>query len=325
MGNTKLLCLRVQQAVCGSALDADARHLLMVMALLADWRTGVGIASQTTIASALGCSDRHVRKLLSDLAERKDSPVMVTRRRRGAAAGRTSDQYSLSFAQPEHGAGSGTPPEAEQRAGSDTDPNRNSVPLGEPLKLTNQPERHDSPTGTARHPKRNVRSEDQISSDLYQISSSAPRQEKRARKASEKRDEKPPVEGAHDLKLHYVAEFKRTRNEEPAFGRAWGRAVKAFGDLVTTYGLERAKRIVSAALAAPFGSKTPWAIRDNAVNYQGAQPSRGRAPEPQRSSDPERAKSWGRSNTFDAPTTPDPTFAAAAAEKQIRETWGEPT
>lgn len=266
----------------------------MVMALLADWRTGVGTASQATIASRVGCTDRHVRQLLSDLAERKDSPVMVTRRRRGAATGRTSDQYTLSFTQPEPGADSATPPEAEQRAGSDPEPNRNGVPVGEPFKLETQPEHHDSPTGTPRHPKRNVRSDNQISSDLDQISSSAPRKVSRAKKQSEPRAEKPPVEGAHELKLFYVDGFKRTRGEQPEFGKAWGRAMKAFGDLVTTHGLERAKRIVGAALDTQFGSKTPWAIRDNAVNYQGGQAPRGRAPAPQRSPDEARSQSWGK-------------------------------
>jgi hypothetical protein len=289
----KLLCLRIQEALTASSLDRETRHLLMVMALLADWRSGVGTASQATIARAVGCTDRHVRKLFSDL-EGKDSPVMVTRRRRGAATGRTSDQYTLSFAQPEPGAGSATTPEAEQHAGSDPNSNRNAVPVGEPFRLETQPERHDTPTGTVRHPKRNVRSDDQIYSDLDQISSSAPRQVSRPKNQPKQPSETPPVEGAHELKLFYVAEFKRTRSEEPAFGRAWGRAVKAFGDLVTTYGLERAKRIVAAALATQYGSKTPWAIRDNAVNYQGPQPSRSRAPEPQRSSDTERTKSWGR-------------------------------
>lgn len=287
----KLLCLRFQEAVAQSSLDRETRHLLMTMALLADWRTGVGTASQATIAQAMGCTDRYVRQLLTDLAERKETPVTVTRRRRGAAAGRTSDQYTLQFApQEDAGTRSGThvpardgepsgtciPAEAATRSGT-------PLPLGEPFKLVPQPEQHDSRTGTPRHPNRNARSEDQISSDLDQISSSAPRKEKRARASRAKTDEKQPVEGAHELKLHYVAECERTTGTKPEFGKGWGRAVKAFSDLVTAYGLDTAKRIVTGALEAQWGSKTPWAIRDNAVNYlQGRTGTAARGFQPQR-------------------------------------------
>lgn len=271
----------------------------MTMAVLADWRTGVGTASQATIASAVGCSDRHVRQLLTTLSERKDSPVIVTRQRRSApnGSGRTSDQYTLELFDRASVPAPATPSVAvqpEQHSGREPAPNRNSVPVEEPFQLQVQPEQHDRSTGTARPFNRNARSDDQISSDLSQISSSAPRQVSRPKKQPKARAEKAPVEGAHELKLHYVAEFKRARTEEPEFGKGWGRAVKAFGDMVTAHGLEKAKRIVSAALAAQYGSKTPWDIRDKAVNYQGTQPSRGRAPEPQRSPDQERSKSWGR-------------------------------
>jgi hypothetical protein len=310
-----LLCIRIQQAVCKSSLDRDERHLLMVMAVLADWHTGVGTASQKTIADAMGCTDRYVRLLLSKLSKREDSPVMVTRRRRSSATGRTSDQYTLQFTQPESMATpSGTcVPEPsgtcvpEPSGTCVPEPSGTCVPDAEPLKLLPQPEIHDTPTGNPRHPNRNVRSDDQISSDLSQISSSVPRKVSRAKKSESKPSEKQPVEGANDLKLHYVAEFKRARADEPAFGKAWGRAVKAFGDMVTTHGLERAKRIVTGALDSPFGSKTPWAIRDNAVNYQGTAPvaARGRAPEPQRSHDQERTKSWGKSGALAEALAPD--------------------
>ena len=81
---------------------------------------------------------------------------------------------------------------------------------------------------------------------------------------------KQPVKGADELKLHYVAEFERTRGEGPEFGKQWGRAVKAFGELVAMRGLERAKRIVTTALQEDqryMRRINPWEIAEDSNKH----------------------------------------------------------
>ena len=266
------LVFQLQKAICSSpvgdgpgALNRETRHLLMVMALLADGRTGVGTSSQETIAHAMGCSARHIRGLLAAYTARTDTPIILSRRRRGAALGRTSDEYTLSLrpSQPAQCSASASSSQPEQHSSSDTVPNRNLVPL----RLTPEPERHDSRSGTPRQPKRNSSSGGHLSDQLSDQRSSAPR-----------RKDAPvvvPVAGAHELKLHYIAEFKRTRAIEPQFGKRWSRAMKAFGELVTTHGLDTSKQIVTRALGDQQYTRriNPWELADDAMKHLGPRPA----------------------------------------------------
>jgi len=265
------LVFQLQKAICSSpvgdepgALNRETRHLLMVMTLLADGRTGVGTSSQETIARAMGCSARHIRGLLTVYTARVDAPIVLSRRRRGAALGRTSDEYTLSLrsTQPARCSDSASPPQQEQHSASEVVRNRNLVPL----RLKPETERHDTSSGTVRQPKRNSASGghplDQLSD---QRSSAAHRGYVPAGL---------PVAGAQELKLHYVAEFKRTRTIEPQFGKRWSRAMKAFGELVTTHGLETSKQIATRALGDRFTRRiTPWELADDAMKHLGPQPA----------------------------------------------------
>lgn len=93
--------LRVQEAVMLSALDKDVRHLVHVLAVSANSKTGRGWLSQQSLADRMGCSERHVRALLADL-ERPDSrPVRVERRPRfREGRGRTADEWTLVLVEP---------------------------------------------------------------------------------------------------------------------------------------------------------------------------------------------------------------------------------
>lgn len=279
-----LLTFEIQKAICRSTLPADLRHLLMVMALLADGRTGIGTASQATIAGCMGCTDRHVRSLLARLSATEGSPVTLDRRRRGVSRGRLSDEYRLVLSAPEQEqcSASAEGAQQEQHSGSDHDPNRNSVPVREKA----EPEQHDSRTGSPRHPKRNVRSDDQLSDQLSINSSAAKRRGKPL---------KDPSPGVHELKLHYVAEFERTRNAKPNFGKAWSRAMKAFGDMLLAHKLDGAKQIITTALGDQWVRRiNPWELRDDANKYIGKQPVRGRQIAVQRGADEAVANTWGK-------------------------------
>ncbi len=131
--------LRVLRAVSESALDADARHIVMVMAVYAQSRTGVGLHSQETLARLTGRSERHVRAILADLSRADAAPIRIQRRPRFRAdgRGRTSDEWRLTLTtdqpapgaaysddQPAHDAGkppglTGTPRLTNRHATSD--------------------------------------------------------------------------------------------------------------------------------------------------------------------------------------------------------------
>jgi len=90
-----------------------------------------------------------------------------------------------------------------------------------------------------------------------------------------------PVSGAHELKVHYVAEFKRTRNAEPQFGKRWSRAMKSFGELVTNHGLEDAKRRVTRALSDEWVRRiNPWELAEDGNKFVGPQPTRAKVGPP---------------------------------------------
>lgn len=278
MAKAPTFTLQLQHAVCSSDLDSDTRHLVMVMALKADWKTGVGSASQTTIADAMGCSVRHVGGLIRDLEASATSAVGVRRTRRSSATGRSSDQYELFIREPGPNAAPGGASQPAQRAESNTQPNRHSVPIdrgGQPAQRAGTPQ--DS-TGKSRHPNRHAvptqpaqRADDQ---DLFQdLDQDLPAPRAKRVKAAPTKD---PAPGAHELKLHYVAEFERLRQVKPEFGPRWARAMKAFGELAKAHGLEGAKGLVSRALADKFTRRIqPWELVDDANKHLGPAPRSG--------------------------------------------------
>lgn len=89
--------LQIQKAVCESDLPSHLRHLIMVMAVLANYRTGGGWYSQSAIARALGVDARTVRRRLAELAEKHpDSPVTIqSSPRYSQGGGRSSNQWRL--------------------------------------------------------------------------------------------------------------------------------------------------------------------------------------------------------------------------------------
>lgn len=234
----------------------------MVMALMADAKTARGFQSQTTLASAMGCSVRHVGDLVRGLEANTDAPVGVRRTRRGSATGRSSDQYELFFRQP------------AQHADSDSQPEQAPCADSEAVQPAQHADSPPEPTGTPEQPNRQITTpetahsaDDQLSISSLSTITSVPAEQKRG-KARSKAPPKDPVPGAHDLKLHYVAEFKRTRDAEPNFGKGWGRAVKAFGELVATHGLERSKGIVTQALSDQYTRRiNPWELVDDANKH----------------------------------------------------------
>jgi hypothetical protein len=86
---------------------------------------------------------------------------------------------------------------------------------------------------------------------------------------------------AQALKLHYVAEFRRTRGCDPAIS-SWSRAMKAFGELAA---LDGAKAIITRALSDEYTRRVlPWELVQDAPKHQGQAPRKtnGRAPHVQR-------------------------------------------
>lgn len=138
------------------------------------------------------------------------------------------------------------------------------------------------PPVTVSHPKepsegtqvRNPYSARSTSRPKSGSSSGSSKKAKKAKKAPAKPKAQPtPVPGAHDLKVHYVETFEKHRGAKPEFGKRWSRAVKAFGELVTTHGLDKSKTIVSRALSDSYARRIePWNLVDDAVRWLGAQP-----------------------------------------------------
>ncbi len=278
MKGQKPLTLRIQEAASQSDLPKDARHLIHVMCVYANSKTGEGWHGQETLAKYMGCSDRHVRALLADLSRDDSVPVRVERQARYAGVrGRTSDRWRLVLTAhlPEHHSGK------EERI------NRNDVPAeappdggstGTPRPIyrnttTDLPERG---SGDPRSEPRSEPRSNSARSTSRPKSGSSSGSSKKAKKASAKAKPKAqptPVPGAHDLKVHYCAEFEKHRGAKPEFGKRWSRAVKAFGELVTTHGLDKSKTIVSRALSDSYARRIePWNLVDDAVRWLGAQP-----------------------------------------------------
>lgn len=77
-------------------LPASLRLFCFVLAQLADWRTGRGIAGQGRLARAMGCDGRSIRRYKTALAAASESPVEVTWRHRVRPDGLNgSDAYVI--------------------------------------------------------------------------------------------------------------------------------------------------------------------------------------------------------------------------------------
>jgi len=91
-----------------------------------------------------------------------------------------------------------------------------------------------------------------------------------------KADPEPESHETHELKLHYVSEFERTRRAKAEFGRRWSRAMKSFCELHEVHGIELAKSIITAALSDSFARRvTPWELVEDACKWIGERPKSG--------------------------------------------------
>jgi len=260
------MLIEIQRAVCLSKLDGDTRHMVMVMMLLADNGTGRGFAEQKTIADWMGCSVRHVGNLIRALEANHDSPIALTRRHRGRAdgGGRSSDEYVLAIRQKEQHADSPEPQKAQGAVSPPLQKAQGAFSLTAPA--GSQTARHAGQT--ARHAGQTAQRAD----DLLSICSLSAL---------------PSTTGAHQLKVHYLLEFKRLRGVEPVFTkREWSRAMKAFGELAALKGIgvEGGKDVITRALTPdPYRTRIqPWEIQQDVNKWRGSQPRKGNAPMVQR-------------------------------------------
>lgn len=93
----------------------------------------------------------------------------------------------------------------------------------------------------------------------------------------------PTHPGTDALKLHYVAELKRTRQADAVF-QTWSRAMRAFSDLIELVGKEKAEAVITTALADPYTKRIqPWELLADANKHMGTPPRTNgrRTPEPQ--------------------------------------------
>ncbi|MES1178957.1 MAG: hypothetical protein ABUL62_31870 [Myxococcales bacterium] len=259
------MLIEIQRAACSSKLDADTRHMIMVMILLADNESGRGFASQATIAEAMARSVRHVGALLRALEANADSPITVSRRHRGREdGGRTSDEYVLGLRQKEQRADSPEPQKAPDAVSTPLQKERGAFSLTPDD--GSQKERH------AGQKANHAGQKEQRADDLLFVGSLSAL---------------PSSTGAHQLKVHYLLEFKRLRGVEPVFTKSeWSRAMKALGELAALKGIGIAggKEVITRALAPdPYRTRIqPWEIRQDANKWRGAQPRKGTAPTVQR-------------------------------------------
>lgn len=134
-----------------------------------------------------------------------------------------------------------------------------------------------------------------LSNPLKKPTSSAAR--KGAARGSRKKDPEEPSADSHQLKIHYVEEFKKHRGgEEPDFGETWSRAMQAFGKLCRRKGgLTGAKGIVSRALADPYVRRiNPWELVEDANKHVGPRPGQQALRVQTAGTDESAAQQWGR-------------------------------
>lgn len=247
-----MIGIEAQRAVCATercdgrvvslcALSPELRHLIMVLAVLANRETGRGTSGQQQIGAAMGVSERTVRRLLAELAARLDSPVRVERHQRRRDDGyRTSDAYQLVLVSPATDGRKGAASHRTPTAGD-------SLVTHDPSSLGSHRSREaTSPvTGGPSHrssasgpdPRSDPRSDPRRSSPRGTAAVTTPK-----RRGANKPEPDPRVLPLRD----FYAERYRAANQgaEPAFSRAmWGRAMKSFAEL-----LEAAKSVERARL-----------------------------------------------------------------------------
>jgi hypothetical protein len=260
--------MRVIDAVGASELPADLRHLLMVMAYLANSATGRGLSSQVTIGRFIGCNDRSVRQKLERLEALPDAPVRVVRhyRQRRDGRGRTSDEYQLVILTNRHPA-----------AGDTTGPTGNELPVEQPDSCDDQPATECGPTGNPMHdqpatgcqgstegstekdPRRSL----SRSKRATRGSASASKKGERAKAKKPKAERTPEQLAAYRRTLDcYFEEFAKARGAKPVFGKIEGKNLwtllekfnfddsKACAAIVTAYQSFRAKSVTILNIAS---------------------------------------------------------------------------
>ncbi len=204
-------------AVGGSALPPDMRHLLIRMAYEANSRTGAGWKGQETLAALMGCTSRHVRAMMATLSAPDAAPVRLERtpRFRADGRGRTSDSWRLVLAdQPERGSG-----KSPGLTGTPRTTNRNATP--------DQPERGSG--DPLSDPRSGPRSSSASASEAGSFALSSPSKKQAAkRKPPKKTKPADPDQGAKHARVvaHYHELFERKRGVKPPFDGADGTAVK---------------------------------------------------------------------------------------------------
>lgn len=250
--------IAVQRAVCaaGCKLPRELRHFVMVLAVLANRRTGVGLAGQDRIAEALGVtSKRTVQRLFADLEAHPASPVRVARkpRMRRSGRGRSSDSYQLEL----------VVDQGDSRVALvETDQGDSRVAKVATTKATESDDQGDSHGTTKATP---------VSRDTLCDPRSDPRSTDPGSTSASPSSAAPAP--AHELKLHYVAEMKRLRGIDVVF-KSWARAMKAFAELATLVGTATGRQVISNALANDFAQRVqPWELLED-VNKHRRPPTR---------------------------------------------------
>lgn len=286
-----MIGIEAQRAVCATercdgrvvslcALSPELRHLIMVLAVLANRETGRGTSGQQQIGAAMGVSERTVRRLLAELSARLDSPVRVERRQRRRADGyRTSDAYQLVLVSPvtddRRGAAShrtlaaGDSPVTDDRSSAGSHRSREAtspVTGGTP---------HRSPA-SALDPRSDPRSDPRRSSPRETAASTSP---KRRRPSKPEREADPRLLPLRDF---YVARYQAAnQGAAPAFSRAtWGRAMRAFAELLdAAKSDERARLCIERTFSSPdaFTRRRcqPWEIATDANKLLADTPRKG--------------------------------------------------
>ncbi len=262
-----------QRSVCAveCTLAPELRHLIMVLAVLADHRTGEGLSGQERIASAMGYSPRTVRRLLAELAD-ASSPVVVMRtpRMRNSGRGRTSDAYTLAL-------------QADTRDRVVAD-DQADAPVrldgvlqedaGDRLVTHDQPDTRERPTGHAEHdqPDTGVRASYPIRDPIRDPVSIARETAARTKPPRARKTKQTHQADARVLPLRdYYVERYRAANQgaDPALGpQGWGRAMKAFAELLgAAKSEERARLCIERTFADPWRRSNacqPWEVARDA-------------------------------------------------------------
>lgn len=272
--------IAAQQAVCAEdcTLAPELRHLVMVLAVLANRRTGEGIAGQERIAKAMGVHARTVRRLLAELAD-ASSPVTVLRqpRMRRTGRGRTSDAYTLAL-QPD-----AVDPvvNVDQPDTSSRKEATDQADADSRMVTRDQPDMPERPTGHAEHdqpdtgvrasdpsrdPSRDPRSTSARGAVKGAFSLSTPEPEKRqqaARRKSTKKTDRKRTDAevaSHKAILDgYVASVDTKTGQRPAIG---SREAAAGWKLLEWCKSDaaRAVAIVRGAVARDFGGSTSLVV-----------------------------------------------------------------